>query len=428
MDRLGGNASGADHDLSRARFLARERSGSPHRKPQRFRRLRPQSRRQRSGDFPDLRTVRRRRRSAGRRGGRSAQSSVRAAGFTPKSPVIEIAGICSHCRRTKRRAAFLNPSPWRIPPKSRPLDALAIAIVVGLSLSWGFNQVAIKLAIHDIPPLMQSAARSVMRGIWSAPGRVARYRAVRTRRHAAGGNSRRRPVRARISVHLSGPALDHRDAWRFVSLSGAVLRRDRIALVHSRRSFPSSQWFGLVLSFVGIVIAFGLPTPAADPRQMLGDIMLVGAAVAWAATTLVIKASALKRVRPKRPCSISSWSRRRCLAPASVAFGEHIDAMPSAIALGAFAYQTIWVVSVTFVDLVCADRALFGGPAVGIHLSHAAVRRGCRHFVLGEPLNAGVRLSRRTGRGRAGARKPAPIRLYAGGIGPRSRHWRVGHG
>jgi hypothetical protein len=47
-------------------------------------------------------------------------------------------------------------------PQSRPLDALAITMAVGLCLTWGFNQVAVKLAIHDIPPLMQAAVRSVI--------------------------------------------------------------------------------------------------------------------------------------------------------------------------------------------------------------------------------------------------------------------------
>ncbi len=37
------------------------------------------------------------------------------------------------------------------------------------------------------------------------------------------------------------------------------------------------------------------------------------------------------------------------LGAAAVLFGEHIDAVPSALAIGALAYQTIWVVSVTFV-------------------------------------------------------------------------------
>ena len=45
---------------------------------------------------------------------------------------------------------------------TRPLDAVAAAIVVVLCLSWGFNQVATKLAIHDIPPLMQAAVRSAV--------------------------------------------------------------------------------------------------------------------------------------------------------------------------------------------------------------------------------------------------------------------------
>ena len=45
---------------------------------------------------------------------------------------------------------------------TRPLDAVAAAIVVVLCLSWGFNQVAMKLAIHDIPPLMQATIRSVV--------------------------------------------------------------------------------------------------------------------------------------------------------------------------------------------------------------------------------------------------------------------------
>ena len=45
---------------------------------------------------------------------------------------------------------------------TRPLDTMAAAIVVVLCLSWGFNQVAVKLAIHDIPPLLQGALRSAI--------------------------------------------------------------------------------------------------------------------------------------------------------------------------------------------------------------------------------------------------------------------------
>ena len=47
-----------------------------------------------------------------------------------------------------------------VSPVSRPLDAAAAALAVVLCLSWGFNQVAIKLALPEIPPLIQAAFRS----------------------------------------------------------------------------------------------------------------------------------------------------------------------------------------------------------------------------------------------------------------------------
>src|SRR5690348_15153250 len=48
---------------------------------------------------------------------------------------------------------------------TRPLDLAAAAIVVMLCLSWGFTQVAVKLALPDIPPLMQASIRSAGAGV-----------------------------------------------------------------------------------------------------------------------------------------------------------------------------------------------------------------------------------------------------------------------
>ena len=54
-------------------------------------------------------------------------------------------------------------------------------LIVGLSLSWGFNQVAVKLAIHDIPPLIQSTIRSCGAAILVALWARARGIALTTR-------------------------------------------------------------------------------------------------------------------------------------------------------------------------------------------------------------------------------------------------------
>ena len=185
-------------------------------------------------------------------------------------------------------------------PSSRPLDALAIMVTVGLCLSWGFNNVSIKLAIHDIPPLIQSSARSAMSALvvfaWTQFRGMPLFKRDGTLRAGIWAG-----MLFALEFVLIYRGLVWTTATRgVVSLSRTVLCRDWIALADSRRPFLASQWLGLLLSFAGIVIAFGLPTPATDPHQVLGDIMFVGAGAAWAATTLMIKASTLNRISAEK--------------------------------------------------------------------------------------------------------------------------------
>ena len=234
-------------------------------------------------------------------------------------------------------------------PQSRPLDPLAIALTVALCLIWGFNQVAVKLAIHDIPPLIQCLIRSVVATVlvlaWT------QFRGV--------------PLFKRDGTLLAGIiagvliALEFLLIYRgllYTTATRAVLflyTAPFLVVLGARwlvkgDHFHLMQWFGMALSFAGIVIAFGLPTPAADPRQMLGDVMMVGAAIAWAATTLVIKVSRLNQVSSEKTMLYQLVVSVPLLAAGVLVFGEHIDAMPSAVALGALAYQAVWVVCVTY--------------------------------------------------------------------------------
>ena len=186
-------------------------------------------------------------------------------------------------------------------PQSRPLDALAITVMIALCLTWGFNQVAIKIALPDIPPLIQAVIRSIISAILVAG--YARFRGI--------------PLLRRDGTLFAGIAAGILFALEFLLIYRGLLWTTAtravlflylapfFVVVGSRWFIPgdrfvASQWLGLALSFVGIVIAFGLPTPAADPRQMLGDIMMVGAAAAWGATTVVIKASALSRTSSEK--------------------------------------------------------------------------------------------------------------------------------
>lgn len=270
---------------------------------------------------------------------------------------------------------------------TRPLDALAAAIVVVLCLSWGFNQVAVKLAIHDIPPLIQAAFRST-----GAALIVAAWCRLRGVRMLSRDGTLLAGLAAGIffgfEFILIYQGLVYTTATRavlFIYLAPFfVVLGARIFLPADR--FGAAQWLGLGLSFAGMIVAFGLPTPALDPRQAIGDLMMIGAAVLWAATTLIIKASALNRISAEKVMLYQLVVSAPMLAAAALALGEHMTAMPSALALGALAYQTVWVVSVTFVvwfALVMRYSAnrlsafTFLTPLFGV---------AAGHLVLGEPL------------------------------------------
>jgi drug/metabolite transporter (DMT)-like permease len=270
---------------------------------------------------------------------------------------------------------------------TRRLDAVAAAIVVMLCLSWGFNQVATKLAIHDIPPLTQATIRSIIGALiiagWCKARGVALF--------------------ARDGTLLAGISLGALFGFEFILIYQGLVYTTAtravlflylapfVVVVGARILLPVdrfslAQWLGLGLSFAGMLVAFGLPTPAVDPRQAIGDVMMLGAAVLWAASTLLTKVTSLVRARAEKLMLYQLVVSAPMMALAAMISGERFDHAPSAVAIGALAYQTFWVVSVTFVlwyALVVRYSAnrlsafTFLTPLFGV---------AAGHLVLGEPL------------------------------------------
>jgi drug/metabolite transporter (DMT)-like permease len=272
---------------------------------------------------------------------------------------------------------------------TRPLDALAAGIVVVLCLSWGFNQVATKLAIHDIPPLMQAAIRSFVAAFLIAAW--CRLRGI--------------PLFDRDGTLWCGLAAGALFAIEFILIYQGLLYTTAtravlfiylapfFVVIGARIVLPAdvfgaAQWLGLGMSFTGMLIAFGLPTPALDPRQHIGDAMMVGGALFWAATTLTIKASALTRASAEKVMLYQLVVSGPIMAIAAFASGERMTVMPSPLAIGSMVYQTVWVVSVTFViwfALIARYSATrlsaftFLTPLFGV---------AAGHLVLNEPLTS----------------------------------------
>jgi drug/metabolite transporter (DMT)-like permease len=273
------------------------------------------------------------------------------------------------------------------PVASRPLDVAAAAIVVGLCVSWGGNQVAVKLAITDIPPLLQGAVRSAAAALivlaW------ARQRGV--------------TLGARDGTLRSGTAAGVLFALEFILLyRGLVLTTaSRAALLLYTaplfvalgafwflpgERFGAVQWLGLVLAFSGVATALGWPQPRGGASTLFGDLMIIAAAAAWGATTLVIKATTLARAPFEKTLLYQLVVSAPLMGIAAAMFGERLSALPSAMAIGALLYQTVWVVGITYpvwfalIMRYSASRLsafTFLTPVFGV---------AAGHLVLGEPL------------------------------------------
>jgi drug/metabolite transporter (DMT)-like permease len=270
----------------------------------------------------------------------------------------------------------------------RPLDAGAILIVVVLSLSWGFNQVAVKLALPDVPPLTQGVVRSIGAAIllvaWS------RLRGVR--------------LVDRDGTLLHGTIAGLLFGLEFILIYRGLLLTTAsravlflycapfIVALEARWFIPGErltplQWVGLALSFGGVAIALKAPRPAADASAIAGDLMMIAAAAAWATTTVVIKASVLVRAPFEKTLLYQLVVSAPLLALAAAAFGEQPTATPSAVSVAAVGYQTVWVVGVTFLAWFALLQRYSASRLTAFTFLTPLFGAAAGYVVLGEPLS-----------------------------------------
>jgi drug/metabolite transporter (DMT)-like permease len=230
----------------------------------------------------------------------------------------------------------------------RPLGSGAVALVPVLCLSWGFNQVAVKLALPDIPPFSQGTIRSA--GALPLLLLIARLRGVRMFSSdgtlgpglLAGllfGLEFVLIYRGLLLTSASRAVVFLYTAPFFVALGSYQFLGERLR---------ASQWIGLGLSFAGVALAIGVPQADVDANVLLGDLMIVGGGALWAATTLIVKATSLLKAPPEKALAYQVAMSIPILALAAIIAGEKLSRVPGTLALCLMAYQAIWVVGLTF--------------------------------------------------------------------------------
>lgn len=235
-----------------------------------------------------------------------------------------------------------------IPTAGRPLSPGAVALMLMLCLTWGFNQIAVKLALPDIPPMLQATIRSA--GALPVLLIIGWLRGVKFfERDGTLGAGLLAGVMFGFEFVLIYQGLRFTSASRavvflytapfFVALGSYQMLGERLGI---------SQWGGLALSFLGVALAIGVPQANVDAKVIMGDLMIVGGGALWAATTVVAKGTRLRFVAPEKVLGYQVALSIPILGLAVWFFGESVTRVPGPLALSLMAFQAIWVVGTTF--------------------------------------------------------------------------------
>lgn len=239
-------------------------------------------------------------------------------------------------------------------PRKVHLDGLAVSLLLGCCLFWGFQQVLVKATIAELPPVFQAAIRfagaTVLLWLWCL------WRGVRIIERngtlAAGllAGSLFALEFACIYVGLQFSAASRLTVFLYTSpFWVAVL----LPLFVTSEKLRPLQWLGLAMAFAAVVFALREGLSAAhQPQQWLGDLLALAAGMFWGLTTVVIRSSRLTRATPEKLLLYQVGVSTVTLPILSLMLGEHwvwrFSAFSSTSLLlqtvvGAFASYLAWM-------------------------------------------------------------------------------------
>ena len=239
-------------------------------------------------------------------------------------------------------------------PRKDHLDTFAITLLVVCCAFWGFQQILIKFASREMPPLWQASIR--MAGATALLWLWCQFRGVKLFQRDGslqGG--------LLVGLLFAGEfcliylGLQHTSASRltvflYTSPFWVAVLLPRFVPAETLRKV---QWIGLLIAFSAVGIAFGEAfTHASVPDQWKGDAMGLAAGMFWGLTTIAIRSTRIASVQAEKSLFYQLSVTAAVCPLLSLALGEtwSFDYSPLVwgsiflqTAVGAFACYLAWL-------------------------------------------------------------------------------------
>ena len=228
------------------------------------------------------------------------------------------------------------------------IDAFAAGMMILLTLTWGLNQVAIKISNEGYNPVFLTVARSAIASVlvfgWCW------WRSIRLFEHDGtlwAGILAGVMFGAEFILIFFG--LDYTTAARGVLMINTmpfwVLIGAHFVL---GERMSGMRLAGLLLAFGGVALVFSDKLSLPDPSALRGDLMLLVAGMLWGATTIVIKRSKLSEVSAEKTLLYQLVISAVFAAPLIPLAGPVLRDV-SALATASLLFQAVFVVAFTYV-------------------------------------------------------------------------------
>jgi len=266
------------------------------------------------------------------------------------------------------------------------IDAFAAILMVGLTFTWGLNQVAVKLSTVGYSPvfltLMRSAVAAILVYGWCRVRGIALFERDGTL----------------VPGLIVGLLFGAEFVFVFFGLDLTTVARGTLMLntmpfwvligshFFLNDRITTAKLTGLAMAFAGVALVFSDRLSLPDPAALRGDVMCLLAGGFWGATLIVIKSTKLANAGAEKTLLYQLVVSALMAVPLLPLGGPVLRAV-SPLATGALAFQAVFVVAFTYLLFFWLVRRY---PAAGLS-SFAFLTPVfgvlCGGLLLGEPLS-----------------------------------------
>ena len=228
------------------------------------------------------------------------------------------------------------------------IDTFAVAMMIGLTLSWGLNGVAAKLSNTGYSPVFLTLVRAGLGGVlvfaWC------RWRGIRLfERDGTLWTGMLAGLLFTLEFLLIFTGLDYTSVARstllvntmpfWMLVGGHLFLGERMT---------ARKVVGLLLAFGGLILIFSDKLSQPGPDALIGDLMSLGAGLAWAATYVVIKGTKLAHAGAEK-LLLYQLAVASVVAAIILPFSGPGIRDGNAIATWALLFQAVYIVAITYV-------------------------------------------------------------------------------